>query len=64
MIEEKGNKSFASIHELLGVILEEFEELKNAIHDNDYQLIHNELLDLGAMAIFAHASLYNGKLDW
>lgn len=36
---DKGGKSFASIHELLGVISEEFRELEDAVHKNDHEQI-------------------------
>lgn len=45
--EQHGN--FASNHEALGVALEEWTELIEAIHLNDLQAIHDEAIDLAAV---------------
>lgn len=42
---------FASTHEALGVILEEFEELREAIQSNDAERIKRECIDLAAPVI-------------
>lgn len=47
---------FASSHEALGVALEEWDELREAVHANDPAKIKHECLDLAAVLIrFAEA---------
>jgi hypothetical protein len=43
--------SFASTQEGLGVILEEFDEVKAAIHANDLDQVQHECIDLAACCI-------------
>lgn len=46
----------ASTHEGLGVALEEWDELRAAIHENDLAQVAHECLDLAAILIrMAHA---------
>ena len=42
---------FASTHEALGVCSEEWDELRAAIHANDFDAIMHEALDLAAALI-------------
>jgi hypothetical protein len=42
---------FASTHEALGVCLEEWEELKSAMHANNLEWIREESLDLAAACL-------------
>ena len=42
---------FASTHEALGVALEEWDELRDAIHANDMRAVRHECLDLAAVLI-------------
>ena len=42
---------FASTHEALGVAMEEFDELREAIHDNDMDAVALECLDLAAVLL-------------
>lgn len=46
--EQYGNP--ASSHESLGVLLEEFDELKQAIHDNDQEAVIHEAIQVAAVA--------------
>lgn len=41
---------FASTHEALGVITEEYDELREAIKENDMQAVMREALDIAAAA--------------
>lgn len=41
----------ASTHEGLGVALEEWDELKEAVRENDHEKIRNECLDLAAVLV-------------
>ena len=61
---DKGDHLFMSTHEVLGVIVEEFDELKEAIHLNDKQKIQNELLDLIIASTWGLISLRSKKMDW
>ena len=47
--ERYGN--FASTHEMLGVALEEWDELKDEVRQNDLENIAHECLDLAAVLI-------------
>jgi NTP pyrophosphatase (non-canonical NTP hydrolase) len=42
---------FASTHEALGVALEEWDELRDAVRVNDLQSVEQECLDLAAVLI-------------
>ena len=42
---------FASTHEALGVIIEEFDELREAIRSNDLDRVQQECLDMAAPLI-------------
>ena len=41
---------FASTHEALGVLIEEFQELQSAIHGNNIDAVRQEAFDLAAVA--------------
>ena len=53
--------TFASSHEALGVIMEEFDELREAIRSNDPVRIHDECLDMAAPLIRLAISMRNSK---
>ena len=55
--EQKGRYSYASNHEGLGLITEEFLEYVNAITSNDNEHIKSELVDIAVGCIFALASM-------
>ena len=63
-LEEKGNGGFASIHEALGVITEEYHELVRAIESDDRKAIHGELVDVVVACVFALASDHAGTMEW
>lgn len=56
-IQQKGRDSFVSIHEIRGVIDEEYCELQEEMHKKNYLTIEHELKDLAVSAIFGLASL-------
>ena len=62
-IARHGNGCFASSHEILGIITEEYDELKDAVHDNDRDQIIHELLDLAVPAVFAIACVKTGEVE-
>ncbi|KKN21925.1 hypothetical protein LCGC14_0920550 [marine sediment metagenome] len=63
-IQEKGDLSFCSSHESLGVIGEEHKELGDAIQANDREQIKKELRDIVVAATWALASETAGGWDW
>ena len=42
---------FKSVHEAIGVALEEWDELRSAMHDNDLEDVRAEAIDLAAVLI-------------
>lgn len=52
---------FASSHEALGVIMEEFDELREAIRSNDPVRIHDECLDMAAPLIRLADAIRNSE---
>lgn len=62
-LNEKGFGTFASTHELLGIITEEYFELVEAIKLNDKIKIRHELIDLGVASTFGLACLAEGKIE-
>lgn len=64
-LNEKGDGTFASIHEIHGVLQEEMYELEKAIHENlsDKEKIE-ELADIAVGAIFAIACIKTKSIDW
>ena len=63
-LKEKGTGSFSSTHEIRGVMDEEFNELREAMHDKDMDAIAHELKDIFVAAVFGLACLRAGKLQW
>ena len=58
-----GYGSFASSHEILGIITEEYKELTEAVQANDQGQIIHELLDLAVPAVFGIACLRTGEVE-
>jgi hypothetical protein len=52
--------AFASSHEALGVALEEWDELRLAVHVNDLQSIERECIDLAAVLFRLARACHNG----
>ena len=65
-LNEKGNGSFSSKHEILGVLEEEFHELVDSVrkHGDTSEEIIQELLDIAVGAIFGVACIKTKKVDW
>lgn len=63
-LEVKGYGSFMSSHEVLGILIEEFHELIEAVRANNPDELHEELLDLAVGAVFSLACLRSGGLEW
>ena len=63
-IEKKGRAGWVSSHETLGAVIEEIDELKAAIHDNDLHQAVSELVDVMIAAFWGLASEAEGGWDW
>jgi hypothetical protein len=63
-LDEKGLHGCASIHEILGVMVEEHEELKDAVGINSHGDVRKELLDIIVGALWGIVSLDSDALDW
>ena len=63
-IGEKGDHSFVSSHEILGILAEEQSELVDAVRANDVDQVNKEAHDIAVAAIWAIASDMAGGLDW
>jgi len=50
-LQQKGRGVFVSSHEILGILTEEFQELKEAVRSNVYDKIQVELLDIAVGCI-------------
>jgi hypothetical protein len=64
-LNQKGHGTFASNHEILGIIQEELTEYEAAIHTNacNEEKI-KELEDIAVAALFGIASIQSGGIDW
>ena len=62
--QSKGIGTFASRHEILGVLTEEFHELMQAVENNHMGEFEEELLDIVVAAFWGVASLKNKTLEW
>ncbi|WP_139904488.1 MazG nucleotide pyrophosphohydrolase domain-containing protein [Clostridium thermarum] len=54
-LNQKGYGSFASRHEILGVMTEEFKEFVDAVHSKNYDEMREEIMDLAVGCIFGLA---------
>ncbi len=63
-LAEKGWGSFASRHEILGTIAEEFGELTDAVRCGPSSCVRDELLDIAVGALFGVACIDADKVDW
>ena len=65
VLNRKGPGSFASAHEILGVLMDERSETIAAIQSKSgLDVIRHELLDEATTAIFGVACINAGTLDW
>lgn len=63
-LNQKGYGTFASKHEILGVITEEYNEFSEAVHGLNYGDMERELIDIAVGAIFGVACFREGTIDW
>lgn len=64
VLAKKGLGTFASRHEILGSITEEYKEVVDAVHNKDNVNLQDELLDIAVSAIFSLACLKAETVDW
>ena len=66
-LEKKGSFSFASRHEICGVLAEEMQELLDSTigaSTSGTKHIESELMDIAVGALFGYICMVNGKVDW
>lgn len=64
-LDTEGDHTYASKHEILGIIEEERHELIEAIQKNESkEVLIEELKDIAVACIFGIASLHSGTVDW
>lgn len=63
-LNEKGTGSFASRHEIFGVLDEEHDEIRKAVHSESNDRLVDELMDKAAGAVIGAACIMAGKTDW
>ena len=63
-LDEKGDGSFSSTHEILGIIQEEHHELIDAVRSNSQEDVAKELLDIAVGAILGMACIKQKSIDW
>jgi len=63
-IAEKGPGAFVSIHEIQGILQEEFDEVKAAVHQNNADQVYKELMDIMVACMWGAASIKGGYIDW
>ena len=63
--DQKGLGTYASIHEALGILMEEMKEFTDEVHaKNSRQKQVEELKDIAVGAIWAIASIHTNGIDW
>jgi NTP pyrophosphatase (non-canonical NTP hydrolase) len=63
-LDQKGYGTFASRHEILGVVSEEFKEFVDAVHSKDYENMKDELIDIAVACIFGLVCLEEETVEW
>ena len=61
-IDRYGREPYASTHEGLGLAIEEMDELRTEIHDNNMEGIQKEALDLAVVCVWLAMSIDSGGL--
>jgi NTP pyrophosphatase (non-canonical NTP hydrolase) len=63
-LKEKGTDSYASTHECLGILTEEYYELVDAVQSNDGEGFESEMIDVAVAAIWSICSKKADALDF
>ena len=61
---QKGDGTYSSIHEILGIVAEEYDELIDAVRKNNQMECYKELKDIAVGCIIAMACIQQQSLDW
>jgi len=63
-VDKHGPGILVSSHEILGVVVEEYDEVKAEVQANRLQGLHRELEDLAVACIVGMVSLRSGRVQW
>lgn len=63
-IREKGSGTFASRHEILGLLEEEHFELIQAVRSESLERVKEELYDIAVVCLFGAACINAGTVEW
>jgi NTP pyrophosphatase (non-canonical NTP hydrolase) len=63
-LEKRGKGTFSSRHEILGMVDEEHDELKDAVRSESIHRVKDELADIAVGCIWGIASIEAGMVDW
>lgn len=63
-LNQKGCGTFVSLHEILGVITEEYVELIDAVRRESVIFVRDELVDIAVAAIFGVACIQADAVEW
>ena len=63
-LEEREHHSMSSVHEILGLLVEEQAELIVAVHEGEHADVRAELIDVAVAAILGIACIDADTLDW
>jgi len=63
-LNQKGAGTFSSSHEILGIITEEYNELINAVHENNLDDVKKELLDIAVGSLFGYMCVEAKAVEW
>jgi len=64
ILHKRGVGTYASRHEIAGLIAEEYHELLEALKNNDMEEFKQELLDIAVACLFGIACIDDETLDW
>jgi len=63
-LDQKGYGTFASRHEILGVMQEEYKEFVDAVHSKNKENMKEEIIDIAVAAIFGLVCLNEDTVEW
>lgn len=63
-LEQHGPGEYASTHESLGIVTEEYYELIDAVKANDSEAVVKELQDIATACLVGIATYYNVNQNW
>lgn len=69
-LARKGDGTVSSVHEILGLVTEEYHELIDAVHKHhprrapNFKGVHDELLDIATLCLLGVACIDAGTMDW